>query len=282
MLSIENLTFSYSRRKPPVLDNFNLKLNRGNVYGLLGPNGAGKSTLLYLIAGALTPASGKVLFDGTDTRLRKPSTLCDIFMVPEEFTLPHISFTEYVRRNAPFYPRFSESDLRRHTETFGIEREVNLGTLSMGQKKKALMCFALAANTSLLLMDEPTNGLDIPGKATFRRFIASAMTDERSVVISTHQVRDVDRLLDHIIIMDRHNVILNKSVKEITDALQFTVSQADIAPENALLTQRGLEGTHIIAPNTTGTDTEIDLETLFELALTNPTSLNNQFIKKES
>lgn len=282
MLKVENLSFSYRRKGRAVLDGFNLSVAAGGVYGLLGRNGAGKSTLLYLMAGLLTPKGGRVLFEDSDTRLRLPSTLSDMFIVPEEFVLPRITMRDYVRANAAFYPRFSEEDLRRHLTTFDMDPELNLGALSMGQKKKAFMSFALACNTSLLLMDEPTNGLDIPGKSAFRRFIAQNMTDERSIIISTHQVRDIDRLLDHVIIMDDSKVLLNERVDAITSRLKFLVTDSRELIDSALYSQPALEGTNIVVENTDDTDTELNLESLFELSLKNPELLKNMFNHNES
>ena len=277
MLKVENLTFSYRRSARPVLDGFSLEVEAGGVYGLLGRNGAGKSTLLYLIAGLLTPKSGRVLFRDTDTRRRLPATLSDIFIVPEEFSLPRISLGDYVKANSPLYPRFSADDLRRHLSIFDMDPELNLGALSMGQKKKAFMSFALACNTSLLLMDEPTNGLDIPGKSAFRRFIAQNMTDERAVIISTHQVRDIDRLLDHVIIMDNSSVLLNRRVDAITSRLKFLTTDSRELIDRALYAQPSLEGTSIVIPNDDGADTELNLESLFELALSRPEEIRNMF-----
>ena len=133
-----------------------------------------------------------------NVRLRQPVTLRDMFLVPEEFDLPPISLLSYVELNSPFYPRFSKEDMVKYLHYFEMDQDVNLGALSMGQKKKVFMSFALATNTSLLIMDEPTNGLDIPGKSQFRKFIASGMTDDKTIIISTHQVRDIDRILDHV------------------------------------------------------------------------------------
>ena len=158
-----------------------------------------------------------------------------------------------------------------------MDPELNLGALSMGQKKKAFMSFALACNTSLLLMDEPTNGLDIPGKSAFRRFIASNMTDERTIIISTHQVRDIDRLLDHVIIMDNSRVLLNRRVDAITSRLKFMVTDSRELIESALYKQPSLEGTNIVIANEDGEDTELNLESLFELALARPELIENMF-----
>lgn len=270
MLTIENLTFSYPRRKQAVIEDFSLTLESGGIYGLLGPNGAGKSTLLYLISGLLTPKNGLVKFKNNDTRRRLPETLNDIFIVPEELTLPPVKLDTYVKMNAPLYPRFSKEDMQRHLATFdaGDIACHKLSSLSMGQKKKVFMCFALACNTSLLLMDEPTNGLDIPGKAAFRRFIASSVSDDKIIMISTHQVRDIDRILDHVIIMDNRNLLLNQPINAIAQRLAFlNTADSDII-RRALVAQPGIGGSQVVIENDGSYDTEVNLETLFELATT--------------
>lgn len=277
MLKVENLTFAYRRKSRPVLDGFSLHIEAGGVYGLLGRNGAGKSTLLYLIAGLLTPKCGQVTFRGEDTRRRLPSTLSDMFIVPEEFTLPRIKLSDYIKANSAFYPNFSQEDMRRHLEIFDMDSDINLGALSMGQKKKVFMSFALACNTSLLLMDEPTNGLDIPGKSAFRRFIARNMTDDRSIIISTHQVRDIDRLLDRIVIIDDSKVLLNRRTDEIVERLKFSVTDSASVIQSALYSQQTLGGTNVVTLNDDGEETELNLESFFELSLSRPDLMKQLF-----
>ena len=280
MVSIQNLTFNYRRRGCPVIDDISVDLEPGAVYGLLGPNGAGKSTLLYLMAGLLTPLSGRVTLDGCDTRLRCPSTLSEIIIVPEEFDLPSIKLSSYVKINAPYYPRFSADDMKRHLDMFGLDADPALGSLSMGQKKKVFMAFALACNTRVLLMDEPTNGLDIPGKSVFRRFIASNMDDSRIVVISTHQVRDVDNLLDHIIMIDTHKLVCSAPVSLIAERLSFTTTSNPEIISKALYVQPTLSGTNVVLPNDGTDDTRVDMEMFFQLALEKPQLLNQQLFKE--
>ena len=175
MMNVNQVSFGYGRKKAKVLDGFSMNLEKGSVYGLLGKNGTGKSTLLYLMAGLLRPQSGHILYKGVEATKRYPETLQDMFLVPEEFALPNVSLKQYVQLNAPFYPRFSDELLKACLRDFDMNEDIHLGELSMGQKKKAFMCFALATNTSLLLMDEPSNGLDIPSKSQFRKVIASGM-----------------------------------------------------------------------------------------------------------
>ncbi len=208
MLEISNISFQYGNG-PKVLDNFSLTLNEGGVYGLLGKNGTGKSTLLYLIMGLLRPKQGTVCYNGIPTFLRRPEALEDMFIVPEEYNLPALPLQKYIETIKPFYPRFDEELLHRCLDMFEMPADVNLGALSMGQKKKVYMCVALATRTRLLLMDEPTNGLDIPSKSQFRKVIAGSMDPEQIIVISTHQVRDVELLLDHVTMIENNRVLLN-------------------------------------------------------------------------
>lgn len=270
MITVENVTFAYARRKPPVLSGFSLTLRAGRVYGLLGKNGVGKSTLLYLMSGLLTPRSGRVAYRGTDVRRRLPETLGDIFLVPEEFELPPVPLADYVRLNACFYPRFSRDDMNRYLESFGLDKNLHLKALSMGQKKKVFMSFALAANTPLLLMDEPTNGLDIPAKSQFRGIVAQAMSDERTMVISTHQIRDIDRSLDHVLLMDNRRVLLDASIDELGQRLLFAESNGGELPPDTLYAQPSLHGQSLLRPNTEGEETEVNLELLFNAVLSAP------------
>ena len=267
MIEVENLSFSYGRRKSMVLEDFSMKLDKGSVYGLLGKNGTGKSTLLYLMAGLLRPQTGNVLYKGVDVKKRYPDTLQDMFLVPEEFTLPNVSLKQYVKLNAPFYPNFSDELLNACLRDFDMNEDIHLGELSMGQKKKAFMCFALATNTSLLMMDEPTNGLDIPSKSQFRKVIASGMSDDKAVIISTHQVRDIDSLLDHVLIMDGTKLLLNESVSAICEKLYFAEQGMNEPTEGALYVQPSVQGNSVILPNEYGEDSKLNLEVLFNAML---------------
>ena len=277
MIEVENLSFSYGRRKSKVLEDFSMKLDKGSVYGLLGKNGTGKSTLLYLMAGLLRPQTGNVLYKGVDVKKRYPDTLQDMFLVPEEFALPNVSLKQYVKQNAPFYPNFSDELLNTCLRDFDMNEDIHLGELSMGQKKKAFMCFALATNTSLLMMDEPTNGLDIPSKSQFRKVIASGMSDDKAVIISTHQVRDIDSLLDHVLIMDGSKLLLNQSVSSICEKLYFAEQGMNEPTEGALYVQPSVQGNSVILPNEYGEDSKLNLEVLFNAILAERERMQQMF-----
>ena len=263
MLKINQLAFSYSSNDCKVFNDFSLSIEKGAVYGLLGLNGTGKSTLLYLLTGLLRPQEGSVEFKGEDVQKRLPSTLSDMYIVPEEFELPHMSMKKYAKLHAGFYPRFSYEQLQKNLAMFGLDDNVVFDNLSMGQRKKAYMCFALATNTSLLVMDEPTNGLDIPSKSEFRRLIASNMNDDKTIIISTHQVRDIDSLLDHIVIIDRSRVLLNASHAEICSRLLFAEQPISEPTDGALFVQPSVSGNSVILPNEYGEESRMNLELLF-------------------
>ena len=277
MIEVENLSFSYGRKKSKVLEDFSMKLDKGSVYGLLGKNGTGKSTLLYLMAGLLRPQTGNVLYKGVDVKKRYLDTLQDMFLVPEEFALPNVSLKQYVKLNAPFYPNFSDELLNACLRDFDMNEDIHLGELSMGQKKKAFMCFALATNTSLLMMDEPTNGLDIPSKSQFRKVIASGMSDDKAVIISTHQVRDIDSLLDHVLIMDGSKLLLNQSVSLICEKLYFAEQGMNEPTEGALYVQPSVQGNSVILPNEYGEDSKLNLEVLFNAILAERERMQQMF-----
>ncbi|MBR6538719.1 MAG: ABC transporter ATP-binding protein [Bacteroides sp.] len=277
MLQVENLTFSYARGKKNTLSNFSLSIEKGKVYGLLGKNGAGKSTLLCLMSGLLTPKSGRVMYRDVDVRRRLPISLRDMFFVPEEFELPSVSLKSYVKYNASFYPRFSYEDLEQYLRMFGMDTDIHLGQLSMGQKKKVFMSFALAANTSLLLMDEPTNGLDIPGKSQFRKMIAMGMNDERSIVVSTHQVRDIDRILDHVVIMNESSVLLDASMSDISSRLLFVESDDRSLLSSAIYALPSLQGNLLMLPNEGVDETPVNIELLFGAVLEKPQLMAEMF-----
>ena len=276
MFTINHLSFAYNKRVGNLFQDFSLELNAGNVYGLLGKNGAGKSTLIYLMTGLLTPQAGEVLFDGENVRKRLPKTMSDIFLVPEEFDMPRLSIKQYVDINAPFYPRFSMEDMQRYLDIFemGGDLSLKLHALSMGQKKKVFMAFAFATNTRVLIMDEPTNGLDIPSKSQFRKLVTTGMSDDKLMLISTHQVRDISDILDHVTIIDQNRVLLNTGFADIMSKVAFRPLQEGDQPLFVLQSPFGPLGA-VRAQD--GEETKVDLEMLFNATLQNPDAINQLF-----
>ena len=269
MIEVNNISFRYPGTKHNVFSNFNMSLEANNIYGLLGKNGTGKSTLLYLISGLLRPANGEVKVDGILATDRLPEMLKEMFIVPEEFNLPSVTLDTYVKINKPFYPNFSQEVLESCLKDFELPQTLKLNELSMGQKKKVYMSFALAAGTKYLFMDEPTNGLDIPSKTQFRRVIANNMSDERTLIISTHQVHDVETLLDHILILSESEMLLNSSVSNICEHFSFEYRQPQEMDDTVIYAEPTLQGNAVIAKREENDDeTQMNLELLFNAVAT--------------
>lgn len=277
MIKIDNVSFSYGMHKPRVLADFSLQLSEAGIYGLLGPNGAGKSTLLYLIMGMLKPTRGSITCDGVSTWKRSPDTLCDMFIVPEEFSLPQMQLKDFVTAQSALYPNFSMDIMDRCLREFGMTGAYNIGALSMGQKKKIFISFALACQTPVLLMDEPTNGLDIQAKAAFRTLVSQVVNPSQIVVISTHQVRDLEQLLDHILIMNRCQVLLNADVQDLQRQYAFFHNVAPAEADGALYTLQSPGGLNIMTdnldPDQICTDTDLELLFSYMMMLNRPVEI---------
>jgi ABC-2 type transport system ATP-binding protein len=259
MIEVKNLSFAYSGNK--VLDNISTVFKQGKIYGLLGANGVGKSTMFKLLCGLLTTKEGTIDIDGCSPVGRKPEFLSKIFYVPEDFEGPDMTIKKYVAGVSQFYPNYDSGLFEKLLADFEIDVNRKFTTLSLGQRKRAILALALALKTEYLFLDEPTNGLDIPSKAEFRKMVVAAMDDTRTIIISTHQVRDVENLLDHIMILDKRAVLLDCSISDIQSEYAFDVSSS--VPENALYVEAGLGGCYSICENRSGVESRVNIELLF-------------------
>ena len=266
MITLKELSFSYSRKKE-VLDRINLEVGSGHICGLLGKNGEGKTTLLNLLSGQIFPDQGSCLVLEETPSERNARFLQQIFLLPEEISMPEVTAIEYIKMYAPFYPTFRDDICKACVESFEINLSDRLSKMSQGQRKKVAITLALAAHTPLLLMDEPTNGLDIPSKATFRRLVASLIDDNQTVIISTHQVRDLASLIDTVLILDQRQILLNKTLNEIGEKLYF----GPLLPEEkALYSEPTPQGTIGVTARDGKEETAVSLELLFNAAITYP------------
>lgn len=262
MIDIQNVQFGY-RRRHQLFKDLTLQIPTGNIYGLLGRNGAGKTTLLKLISGLVFPKGGDISVMGYQPMDRLPTFLSDVFFVPEEPHIPEMRISRYESTYAPFYPKFDHAQFQQYLADFEISGDQKMTGLSYGQKKKVIMGFGLASNCRLLILDEPTNGLDIPSKSLFRKLLAGAINDDRAFIISTHQVRDMGNLIDPIIVLDAGKIIFQESVESIAKRLNFELSHSLAEPEDAFYAERVPGGYLAIYENKSGEETEVDIEVLF-------------------
>lgn len=266
MITINHLAFSY-QKKQPIFSDLNLQLAPGNIYGLLGQNGAGKTTLLQLFSGLRFPQSGDCIVFNHIPQQRQPAFLSELFFISEEPHIPAVGIATFVKMYASFYPRFDQVRFDQLIQEFDIPMTDNLQQLSYGQQKKVLLSFGLATDCKLLILDEPTNGMDIPSKSRFRSLLAGSITTDRIFIISTHQVRDMANLIDPIIVLDAGQIIFQQDLKTISQHLHFEFQPVLRPPTNALYAERVAGGHIIVEQNFSNSETEIDLEVLFNTIL---------------
>ena len=275
MIDIQDLGFRYSKRGQPLFANLNLQLPAGTLCGLLGSNGAGKSTLLKLMAGLSFPQQGRCAVLGHNPGDRLPEFLADVFLLPEEFQLPAMEAADFEKRFGALYPRFDGALFNRLLIELQIPRPQKISTLSQGQKKKFLLAFGLATQARLMILDEPTNGLDIPSKSQFRRLLIDQFQPERSFLISTHQVHDLQGLIDSVMVLAQGQILLHETVDALECRLQITVEQEH--PQDALYFEKSLEGFKVIRENEGSQESRLDLELMFGLVTSGPARVRELF-----
>ncbi|MBU4445117.1 ABC transporter ATP-binding protein [bacterium] len=279
MIKMTDLTFAY-KNKPPLFSELNLQISDGNIYGLLGKNGAGKTTLLKIICGLLFPQKGTCSVLAFAPSGRIPEMLQEIYFIPEEIYTPPLKISEYLKLYAPFYPRFDHQSFGQYIKTFDLPRNDRLTSLSYGQKKKFLVAFGLATNCRLLILDEPTNGLDIPSKSQFRKLLAASLSEDRIIIISTHQVRDIGNLIDPIIILDGGNVIFNQSIDDISRKLAVRLQKTEPGKDDVLYSEKTLGGYVVIDENRGESESNLDIELLFNAVINNQQRMGELFTRE--
>ncbi|MBS1915731.1 MAG: ABC transporter ATP-binding protein [Bacteroidetes bacterium] len=261
MIEIENIDFSY-RKGRNLFKSLSLVMQPGHIYGLLGKNGAGKSTLLKNIAGLVFPQKGKCYINGKDSSKRFLSVLQQLYFIPEEIFAPALTSEQFVSSTSYFYPEFNADDFYKYIKILDVDPSAIMSSMSFGQQKKAIIAFGLATHCKILILDEPTNGLDIPSKIQFRKLIASVLQEDQCIIISTHQVRDLDSLIDYLLILDDQKIVVQNSIDELTEKLEFGVFE-DTSAMEVLYEEKTVAGSHAILKNTKNKFSKIDLELFF-------------------
>ncbi len=267
-VEIENLTFSH-RRDGDLFRNLSLNLAPGHVYGLLGRNGAGKTTLLRLMAGLLFSGEGSCRLFDREAAAREPDALARTYYVAEEMDAPPLPMSAYMELYAPFYPEFDQALFFRYLTEFELSPGERLSELSHGQRKAFYISFALATNARLLIFDEPTNGLDIPAKSRFRKLLVGAIEPTRTIIISTHQVRDIRNLIDPVLILDQGRIIFRQSMEDVGRRISLYFSQAEPDAKECLYYEPTIGGFAVLNEASLGGG-NIDLEVLFNAVLRDP------------
>ena len=259
MIKIQNLAFSYGKNE--VLRNISMELKPGRIYGLLGENGVGKTTLLTLLCGLKKTQTGSIQADGQNPWDRQPSLLQDQYYLPDEVAAVNDKAISWAKATGIFWPNFNLDKFESILKEFEVCPTQKMNAMSAGQLKKTYIAFALACGTRFLYLDEPTNGLDIPSKAQFRSALMKYTAEDSTIVISTHQVRDLENIIDPIIILDRRDVLLNATIEQISEKLFFDYGTT-LHPE-ALYSEQLPGGFIQVLPNTEKADSKVNIEALF-------------------
>lgn len=282
MITINNLDFSY--KNAAVFKNISLEFKDGNVYGLLGENGVGKTTLLKIISGLQFPKNGTCTVDDFIPSERNPYFLQNIFYLPEEVITEDTTPEKFINKLGVFYPRYDHSYFLNLMKELEVDANNKFNAMSYGQKKKSLLACALSLRTDYLLLDEPTNGLDIPSKALFRKVILQHSTDAinsvPTIIISTHQVKDVENLIDPIVILDHDEVLLNATFEEISQRLYFEYGAEK--SDEALYSEMMPGGYINVLPNTFNMESKVNVEALFNAVRCNKKKIREIFVKVEN
>jgi len=271
MISLEKVNFNYGKKK--IFENFSISFELGHIYGLLGKNGSGKSTFLKLIAGLIFPKSGDIKVLEQNPQKRHPSLLSDLYLIPEEFNLPDVNISALLKYYAPFYPRFRSEEFSQYIEEFEVPKDSKFSEMSLGQKKKAVISFGLACNTSVLLMDEPTNGLDIMSKAQFKKVMQKAHKTTQLVIISTHQSKDLESLIDRVTIIDEKGILFDENVKDILSKITFQISDKENDIAKALYSEDyNQQSKSLITAleQSSKQENKLDLELLYKAIVSKP------------
>ena len=271
MINIEDLSFSYGVQ--PVLEHISMTLEDGRIYGLLGENGVGKTTLLTLLAGLKKPRTGSIITDGFTPYDRKPSFLQDQYYLPDEVAPINFTAERFARTRGVFWPRFSLEKFLEILKEFEVDPTQKMNKMSSGQLKKTYISFALALGVKHLFLDEPTNGLDIPSKSQFRKAVTKYTSEDSVIVISTHQVRDLENIIDPIIVLDRRDVLVNATLEEISEKLYFDYG-TELHPD-ALYSEQLPGGFIQVLVNATGEESKVNIEAFFNAVHKNKELVKN-------
>lgn len=275
MVSIQHLHFAY--QKKVVFQELNIVFQPDTIQGILGRNGSGKSTLFKIISGLVYAKTGTISVMGYAPEKRLPSMLKEIFLLPEDFFVPPITIEQLSATMSPFYERFSEVDFQRYMQLFEVEKGRLLTEMSMGQKKKALIAFSLATYVKLLMLDEPTNGLDINSKIQFKQLMTQLSTPDRCILISTHQVKDIENIVDGIAVIEDGHLLFQENMENISKRLCFKYNAIENEDDVVLYKEDLMNGKASVSLNLHHEETMVDLELLYKAVINHPAHISKIF-----
>lgn len=223
MIELEKVTFTYRSSKSPALSDMTAKVGSG-LYLLAGENGAGKTTLLHVIAGLARPQSGLSEINSHPSLTNNPSEMSDVFLLEDYMNFPGKTIRDFKKLHSRFYPNFSEEKFEENLKAFGQTGNELMSSHSLGNLKKSQLSYVLALGVKVLLLDEPTNALDIEGRETLRKLIATNISENQTIIVSTHTVSDLENLFDGAMIMQKSKLLFVGTEDDVAEKLAFEYS----------------------------------------------------------
>ena len=221
LLEIKNLNKSYDDFK--VLKDVNLKIEKGKIYGLLGKNGAGKSTLIKIINDLLTKDSGEVLFLGKEIG---SFSKAHISYLPERTYLDKsMKVKEIVKYFSEFYNDFDSEKAKRLIKDLDIDINKQIYKMSKGMQEKLQLILVMSRDADLYILDEPLSGVDPATRDYILDTILSNFKEGASIIISTHLITDIERILDEVVFIDEGKIVLNSSADELRNKEKSSIDE---------------------------------------------------------
>lgn len=266
IINIDNLKLRY-KAGTYVLDQLDLKLDAGSITVLAAPNGEGKTSLLKVLCGLRFPNEGTVKVLGFDPKNREVEFLQKVYYLPAEPTFPGWTPQRIGKHYGAFYPNFEKSIYQQCLKDFSVDTDKSIKKLSFGQQRRVQLAFALATRVELLLLDEPTLGLDIAGKDQFRRSLIAMAAEGQTVIIATHQLAEVAPVLDQMLILREKQIQHQFQLQDAFEQLSFQLTSQKPVPFDGSYGRRVPGGWLVIKNDGSISNAQPDLETLY-LALT--------------
>lgn len=221
LLEIENVSKSFDDKQ--VLRHVNLKIEKGTIVGLLGKNGSGKTTLLKLINDLLTPDEGQILVDGNAVGVVSKN---DISFLPERTYLePDMKVKDVLQYFCDFYENFDKQKAEKLLNDLDLDVNSRLAKMSKGMKEKVQLVLVMSRNAKLYILDEPLGGVDPSTRDYILKTILNNFGEESSLLISTHLISDVEKILDQVVFIDKGQIVLNEKADKLRDENNCSIDE---------------------------------------------------------
>lgn len=220
ILKVENLYKNFGRKK--VLEDFNMTLEKGKAYGLLGRNGEGKTTLIRMIMGVIPSDKGEIFYKGKRIRFSDTSYKSEVGYIAEEsIFFSWMTIKGLMDFNSSFYPKWNAQKANKFLKRFSLDKKMQIKNLSRGMKLKLGLIIALASEPELLILDDPTSGLDVPTRHDFLKDIIREILEfGTTILFSSHLVHELEGVIEHLSILHHGNLIVDEDFQKIKNSIK--------------------------------------------------------------